>query len=254
MTREDIMHAQRILGVTADGVFGPRSIAAAQKFVGPWRFRGSPSPGRYVTAVIQTEAKRKGIDAGPIDAFWGPQTAVAAQILRGVPPPTRPDERPAPALRPVCWYPTDAQMIAKYGQPGSNQTTLHLPYPMVLDWYTSSTVTRTQCHRAVADSLGSVLRSVLTAYGIERIRELGLHRFGGVLNVRRKRGGSTWSAHAWGTAIDLFPSQNQLRWTKARAVFARREYDDFRKIFRDHGWMSLGECADFDWMHWQKNP
>jgi len=34
----------------------------------------------------------------------------------------------------------------------------------------------------------------------------------------------------------------------------RLDYKASRQAFQRAGWMSLGECADFDWMHWQRNP
>ena len=108
--------------------------------------------------------------------------------------------------------------------------------------------------RSVADSLIAALETTRDHYGLEGITELGLDLYGGCLNVRKKRGGSTWSAHAWGTAFDLDPDRNQLAWKRDRAEFAKAIYDPFHKAFADEGWMSLGTCYDFDWMHKQRNP
>lgn len=254
--------AQQILNRTAnprlveDGVFGPRSIAEARKQI-PWTFRGQPNASRWVAAIIQKEAREKGYDAGQFDAFWGPQTQAAYEQLIGLEF-ERPDEKmacpmpPAAAVR--CWYPRDSQLIQRYGQPGSNQVRAQSPFPLKLDWDLGTTITSFSCHRLVKEEVEAIFNSILRHYGPERIRQLGIDRFGGCLNVRKKRGGSTWSTHAWGTAIDLYPSQNQMRWGRDRAAFARPEYRPLLDIFRHHGWMSLGECANFDWMHWQRNP
>ena len=93
---------------------------------------------------------------------------------------------------------------------------------------------------------------LLAEYGVEKLHELGIDRFGGCLNVRLKRGSAhSWSIHSWGVAVDLDPDRNQLRWSGTRASFARPEYDAFWKIVEGEGWTSLGRTRDYDWMHFQ---
>jgi hypothetical protein len=86
-------------------------------------------------------------------------------------------------------------------------------------------VTRIACHEKVAVSLERVLQRVLDHYGAEQIRQLRLERFGGCYNPRKKRGGTAWSTHAWGIALDFDPERNKLQWGRDRAAFARAEYD-----------------------------
>jgi len=86
---------------------------------------------------------------------------------------------------------------------------------------------------------------------LEKIKELRLDLFGGCLNVRKMRGGSSWSMHSWGIAVDLDPDKNQLTWGKDRASFAKSEYDPFWKIVADEGWTSLGKAENRDWMHFE---
>jgi hypothetical protein len=50
------------------------------------------------------------------------------------------------------------------------------------------------------------------------------------------------------------PEQNQLRWGKDRAVFAKPEYDKFWEIVEKHGGVSLGRERNYDWMHFQFIP
>jgi len=263
MKKEHIQLAQRILNqhgasLAVDGIFGPLSVRAASAHIGTPRPRGNMTPQRWIAAVIQREANAGNVVPHPVaeDAHWGPVTRDAAYRLLGQSY-ARPDERaaadtPAPAVR--CWTPSDARMAAFYGQPGTGQIVAPLPYPMVLDWDTGTTVTRASMHRRAAANITGALEAIRDAYGLDRIRALNLHRFGGILNVRRKRGGSTWSTHAWGAAIDLWPSGNQLAWKRDRANFARPDYRDALRAFRDAGMMSLGECYDFDWQHFQLNP
>lgn len=251
--------AQRIIGTDDDGDFATDSIIAAKKWLGSWNFQGNPTPFRYVAAIIQRAAKAAGINPGIQDAYWGPQTEDAAYRLLGDQHiGWRPDEKeivsPHELSKVKCWTPTDAQMIAKYGKVGSNQVVITLPFRMRLAWDLDSTTIRMSCHKLVADSLSNALEAVLAHYGIDAIRDLRLDITGGCLNVRLKRGGRTWSAHSWGTALDTDPDRNRLAWKKDRAVFAKPEYSFFFQAFAAQGWMSLGTCYNFDWMHVQKNP
>ena len=96
-----------------------------------------------------------------------------------------------------------------------------------------------------------VLTRVLQHYGYERIKELRLDRWGGCYNERKKRGGTEWSTHAWGIAMDYDPERNRLTWGRDRAAFARPEYDRWWGFWEEEGWVSLGRVANFDWMHVQ---
>ena len=147
------------------------------------------------------------------------------------------------------------QIIAKYGKP--NETgkgylvTINIPYPMRLAWDTSVTVTKVSCHRLIADKLLAVFNDLLAHYGYEEIKRLGIDLYGGCFNYRKMRGGTSWSLHSWGIAIDLDPARNTLKETKRTARFARPEYKPMIDIFYKHGFESLGVESDYDWMHFQ---
>ena len=144
-----------------------------------------------------------------------------------------------------------ASMVAFYGPVGENQTKLDLPYPMVLDWEDGTIIRRITCHEKVAESLDRILTKTLDHYGIEQIRKLRLHRFGGCLNVRKMRGGTSWSIHSWGAAIDLDSDRNQLKWGRDKASLAKKEFIPFWEIVESEGWVSLGRVKNYDWMHAQ---
>jgi hypothetical protein len=142
-------------------------------------------------------------------------------------------------------------MVNFYGPVGENQTKLDLPYPLRLAWAPATQLNRITCHQKVAKSLYTIFEKTKAAYGEKDISLLKLDLFGGCLNVRRMRGGRAWSIHSWGAAVDLDPDNNQLKWGKDRATFAKQEYNEFWKIVESEGWVSLGRARNYDWMHFQ---
>lgn len=151
---------------------------------------------------------------------------------------------------------TTKQIISKYGTPNEKGTylkTINLPYPMRIAWDLDSKVTKMRCHTLVADKFLAVFNDLLAHYGYEKLVELGIDLYGGCFNFRKMRGGSEWSRHSWGIAIDLDPARNKLKETKATARFARPEYKPMIDIFYKHGFISLGVEKNYDWMHFQIN-
>ncbi len=142
-------------------------------------------------------------------------------------------------------------MVNFYGPVGENQTRVDMPYKLKLAWAPTTELSRITCHQKVANSIHTIFEKTLKSYGEKDIVRLRLDLFGGCLNVRRMRGGSAWSIHSWGSAIDLDPDRNQLRWGRDQATFARKEYDEFWKIVEAEGWVSLGRARNFDYMHFQ---
>lgn len=147
---------------------------------------------------------------------------------------------------------TDAiKIYGKPNQQGSYLTTIKLPYPMRLAWDLKTSVKTMRCHNLVADDFLNVFNELLEVYGYEKIKELGIDLFGGCFNFRAMRGGSDYSRHSWGIAIDLDPERNQLKETSKTARFARLEYKAMIDIFYKHGFVSLGREKNYDWMHFE---
>lgn len=124
---------------------------------------------------------------------------------------------------------------------------------MRIAWDTKTSVNKMSCHKDIAEPLKAVFNELLTVYGYTKIKELGIDLFGGCFNYRQMRGGSSYSVHAWGLAIDLDPARNQLNETSRTARFARPEYDAMIDIFYKHGFVSLEREKNYDWMHFQWN-
>ncbi len=89
---------------------------------------------------------------------------------------------------------TTAELFKKYGKPSENGvpylTRLTLPYPMILAWDTKISVKSIQCHQLVAPALKSVFESLLQHYGLQKIQELHINRYGGCFNYRKMRNGN----------------------------------------------------------------
>ena len=144
--------------------------------------------------------------------------------------------------------------IEKYGKPnqeGSYLVTIDLPYPMRLAWDKKTEVNKMRCHKLVAENFKNVFNELNCVYGYSKIKELGIDLFGGCFNFRSMRGGSDYSRHSWGIAIDLDPERNLLKETSKTARFARIEYKPMIDIFYKHGFISLGKEKNYDWMHFE---
>jgi hypothetical protein len=108
-----------------------------------------------------------------------------------------------------------------------------------------------RCHTLVADAFSKVFNELLATYGYDKIVELGIDLYGGCFAFRKMRGGSDWSRHSWGIAIDLDPERNKLKESGLTARFARPEYKPMIDIFYKHGFKSLGVEKNYDWMHFE---
>jgi hypothetical protein len=250
-----------------DGVQGPRTAQAIQALFlarpymkGDWRRWPAA---RRIVAAAQLFCMQDGIEVGEIDGLVGPQTLHAFEVYaarkRGIESAENWRDHEAPSVRQATLrsdrWPVQAQreMEKVFGPVGMNQTTLMLPrdYPLKIAWDRARSITRITCHEKVHDAAKRVFARVLDHYGPPQLSALGLDLFGGCLNVRRMRGGSAWSMHAWGVAFDFDPERNQLTWNRSRARFAQPAYERWWSLWEEEGFVSLGRARDFDWMHVQ---
>jgi hypothetical protein len=147
-------------------------------------------------------------------------------------------------------WPPQREVRKFYGPVGQNQVLVTPPYPFVL-YDSTKPVKKISLHKLVAPSALRVLERVREEYGLEQIKALHLDRYFGSLNVRRMRGGSSYSMHSWGIAIDFDANRNPLKWGRDKAAFAKPEYVKWWKAWEDEGWVSLGRTSNYDWMHVQ---
>jgi hypothetical protein len=241
------------INLNIDGEFGTNTknaLNTVDELDNSWSYK------RKAIGFIQLSSNKNGIDSGKLDGYWGPQTAYAFDVLKeftetGIMPANWRDIEPL-NINPNNWpKQNEPDLVNFYGEVGENQKRLQLPYPHRLSWDKRKIVNSFYCNAKVHDSLLRILSKVLETYGIDKIRELKLDLWGGCLSVRRMRGGTKWSTHSWGIAIDYNPDENQLKWGRDKAVFAKAEYDDWWKIWEEEGWFSLGRNKNYDWMHIQ---
>ena len=150
---------------------------------------------------------------------------------------------------------TTAEAIKKYGVPNATGkgylVKIDLPFPMILSWDKAVKVRRIECHKLIAVQLKQALTDILQHYGLAEIQRLHIDHYGGCFNFRKMRGGSDYSRHSWGIAIDLDPERNLLKETARTARFARPEYIPLIDIFYLNGFVNLGRERNFDWMHFE---
>jgi len=171
--------------------------------------------------------KKVGVEG---DGFFGPKSIAAVQkhlrrLMEGAP------YRPKPNAR---------DLILFYGSPGDESNLVNLPVQGVK--YDGRPVKTIRCNQKCAESLSSILLELADA------APWILERYDGCFNFRKMRGGSSWSLHAWGAAIDFDAGNNgnHTHWpSRATMPFIVME------IFARHGWLSAGAFWGRDAMHFE---
>ena len=217
----------------ADGDLGKRSIAAIREFQ------------KYNKLLV--------------DGKVGPATEKLLFSAKGVSPITGDTEleklrEPPMAASASGRWPRQAGCTQYYGLPGNPDCTagvVNLPAPMRIAWDLDERIKTFRCHKLVEKHMEAIFIQTVAHYGEDEWRRLGLDIFGGCYNLRAMRGGTAYSMHSWGIAVDIDPEHNQLKWNKKKAKLAEGQYEPFWKIVESIGATSLGRVRDFDWMHFQ---
>ena len=109
--------------------------------------------------------------------------------------------------------------------------------------YDGAPVKTIRCNQHVAASLGRVLAEIAASPHADILKE-----YAGCFNFRKKRGGTSYSMHAYGAAIDLDPANNGMRdsWP-LRSTMPLQVMEMFAK----EGWKSGGAWWGYDAMHFE---
>lgn len=245
---QDWLFGKGYLAAQPDGIWGPKSAAAATQMLIALRVNVTGwNADRQKIAINQAMLADLGLLHGAIDGLYGPDTQQAVESWQD-------HDRSRvfmPEGHPVGFFPRERDCLTYYGPPGENHIKMMLPYPMRLAWDKSVTIRTIAINAKCAKSANRALTSALSYYGGEKIRQLGLDLYGGCYANRPKRGASTLSMHAYACAIDIDPEHNQLRWGRDKARMAQPEYQPFIDAWEAEGWVSLGRSRNYDWMHFQ---
>lgn len=236
MTPQQIQTALNAAGfgpVATDGNIGPRTLNAIKMFQSKNGLMPDGRVGPKTIAALEAVSARQ------------PATGVAIPDRD-----TDPVKAPAGQAKAKHW-PRQNEVEAFFGKACSARATAGKVILPVALRYGDSPVRSFVCHELVAQPMLEIFKETVEHYGEARWRALRLDAFGGCYNCRPMRGGTRYSMHAWGIAIDIDPGNNQLKWGKDRASLARPEYEPFWKIVESKGAISLGRLLNFDWMHFQ---
>lgn len=186
------------------------------------------------TEQIQEMQRQIGVEA---DGFWGPrsQTACRTYLRRMMP-----KRIPWPSQN-------QASLRAFYGQPGdeSKLVTIDFPYPMT---YGGKIVRKGRVNAKCADSLLRVLTDIGDRWSNQKDIMEEATDYYGIFNYRLKRGGTSYSLHAYGAAIDLDADDNSFK--AVWPVVADMPLE-IMEAFSREGWLSAGAFWGYDAMHFQ---
>lgn len=171
------------------------------------------------------------------DGFWGPVSIAACKRhLRAL----MPNPNPWPASDP-------GSLRDFYGNPGDERNLVMFTPPFEV-FYDGKLVRGIRCHHKVAQSLARVLDDIKWLMPTHPDIVDEATDYAGCFNFRLKRGGSTYSLHAWGAAIDLDADDNTFRdsWPM-RADMPLTIMEAFAR----EGWVSAGAFWGYDAMHFQ---
>ena len=213
-----------------DGIAGRKTMAAIDQRLGPVATDWSDA--RKFIGIEQWVYKQFHIDGLDIDGLIGEQTRWARTVFA-----SRGPDKSKPNLKEETWrdhvekgktppvitpanmlWPAQSGAQHFYGTPGTGMTMLEMPFPLRIAWEPDQTVRRVSCHAKCMPRLRTIWDKTLAHYGYEELRRLRLDMFGGCVNVRKMRGGSNWSMHAFGCAWDVNPDRNQLKFNRAQAT------------------------------------
>jgi hypothetical protein len=249
-----------------DGIIGQKSRNAMQEIftqldtrpLAPWEVGVKHA----VVASAQLVLNHFGYDAGEADGLDGhntqeAMTALLHKLMTGeaevVDRTALPDDTQVMVSSDV---PKPSEVQEFYGDPEfgvpDRLMMIELPFHMRIDYNLKQRTSKITVHELAGPSLEAALIGTHDHYGARKWGELGLDRYAGCYNKRKMRGGSSWSMHAYGCAIDFYAAPNGLRTRCPDALFCRKEYQAFLDIMESHGWLPAIRLWGADAMHFQR--
>jgi hypothetical protein len=249
-----IEFAQEQLNIKTDGIIGNNTI----KIIDDLKlFPISYSSQRKVIAYVQHFLSTKGIKI-VIDGYYGEQTdyllnSYIEYLKTGKVKAWRIDNKLNIHSNLKSKYPSYNKLDEFYGtvdEIPSKLIKVKIPYIHNLAWNINQKITYVSCHKLIAEPYQNILEEVFKVYNKD-VYKLNLNVFGGCYNKRKMRGGNKWSTHSYGIAFDYDPENNQLKWGRDKAEFAKPDYADWLNIWNKYDAINLGEVKNYDWQHFQ---
>lgn len=242
-----------------DGQVGPQTKDTMKRAAGAFKMPVAFSGDRYLVAHAQACLNHLGFEAGAVDGWEGHNTreAVNSFLHREKTNKKWIVDRPPWSLQPHAPdIPRQHDVGTYYGQPGPDirrqLTAITLPFHLRIDYNLLQMTNRITVHEKAAPSLKTALIEVHDFYGYDRMRALGIDRYAGAYNHRKMRGGSKWSMHAYGCAIDFYAQPNGLRTKCPEALFCGADYKPFLDIMESYDWLPAIRLWGRDAMHFQR--
>jgi hypothetical protein len=166
------------------------------------------------------------------DGYWGRNSIASCKAhLRKL----------MPGISP--WPKTSARALSQfYGDAGDESKLVNLPVTGLGVKYEGRACKTVRCNARVSESLERIIKE-LSKHHPEFLAD-----YNGCFNFRRMRGGSSYSLHAYGAAIDFMAGTNgnKTSWpSKASMPITVME------IFAREGWLPAGAFWQRDAMHMQ---
>ena len=264
LAKNERVYIQKQVGAKPDGDLGPNTLEAIKKAT---TFT-TDNKDKLITAFIQETYNKKNPEMKlVVDGIFGAMTDYAIGELAGTAKSSsskpsgsytdlkaQVEATPIILPSPLPRRATFDTKVATLGHPTKiNQSQgkflKRIKFTHYDMFYAGSKTSSTLVHVKAVDNFYAAFEGVAKAYDKASIAELKLNDYGGCYNYRKIRGGSAFSSHSYGTAIDLNAGDNRMRSDHTKARFASMEYLDFFKAFYAAGFQSLGIKSDFDWMH-----
>lgn len=237
---------------------GPQTMRAVDKVLAGTGSRWSKK--RRLIGSAQKILNDAGFEAGKVDGYAGHNTdnAFAEWQYAKIHGKREVVER-APSASysgKASSLPRQGDVAKFYGRPGDQikgrLKTIELPFRLRIDWNLRQRTAKMTVHEKCAPSLLAAMIAVHEHYGAERMKALGIDRYAGGYNHRKMRGGSSYSMHAYGCAIDFYAQPNGLRMRCPQALFCGPDYREFLDIMERHGWLPAVRLWGADAMHFQQ--
>ena len=248
---------QKLLGVTADGVIGPKTLTAIAKILGI-------TVSSYKTITIKNIQKAVGATT---DGVIGPKTLNA--IIDKMSKVSIKKEEVDPLIQKYIDKPINftkvnykAQPVKQselrkgttiFGKAGCENMLVSVSVPSNYPLkYEGKSMKSIRIHKLVADRLEAALKDIINHYGedIEKVAP-GACVYDGSYNLRKTTSSSSYSIHSWGLALDFDASKNTMKMAAPKARLSQDIYKPFLDILEYHGFLSLGRRGDYDWQHCQ---